>query len=197
MGIPFTRPASTVTYRWDIRSQPIDGSTPWTDWDNIPTITTAAGGAIPLPLANTVYEIRIRSIIAPRANALLSCIANVDEVLLFSSNAVTLKARVQAVSNQNSANQNTLHLICSPNPATEQTSISYSLEEDATVTMEILDALQRVVLRPIIQENRQAGAYLLSVPVTTLPSGMYSVRMSVQPIAGMPIRQVLPLLINR
>jgi hypothetical protein len=41
--------------------------------------------------------------------------------------------------------------------------MSYALEQDATVSREILDALQRVVLNPFAAETRLAGDHELVV----------------------------------
>lgn len=75
--------------------------------------------------------------------------------------------------------------------------MSYALEQDATVSREILDALQRVVLIPLAAEARLGGDHELVIPVGSLPSGAYSVRVKAVLANGKMITEQRPLIIAR
>ena len=75
--------------------------------------------------------------------------------------------------------------------------MSYALEQDATVSREILAALQRVVLNPLAAETRLAGDHELSLSVGTLPSGTYSVRVKALLANGTLLLEQRPLIIVR
>ena len=59
-----------------------------------------------------------------------------------------------------------------------KTTINYSLDEEATASIEILDALQRTVMKPLNQHKQDAGAYTIVVPISQLITGTYSVRLT-------------------
>jgi Secretion system C-terminal sorting domain len=117
-------------------------------------------------------------------------------VATFTNEALTLKVRAKEGDNQTASHHNGIQFTCSPNPASDQITISYSLEQDATLSVEIVDALQRVVLRPVGDETREAGSYMLSVPTRTLPSGAYTVRLTTKNTEGIPTRQIQSLILN-
>jgi len=75
--------------------------------------------------------------------------------------------------------------------------MSYALEQDATVSREILDALQRVVLNPLAAEGRLGGEQEIVIPVGSLPSGAYSVRVRATLTNGRTLVQQRALIIAR
>lgn len=64
----------------------------------------------------------------------------------------------------------------SPHPFSHTTSIRYRLDRGAAVRMHVVDALGRVVLRPV-DGFREAGAHSVSIDGAGLPSGTYLVRL--------------------
>ena len=64
----------------------------------------------------------------------------------------------------------------SPHPFSHTTSIRYRLDRGAAVRMQVVDALGRVVLRPV-DDFREAGAHTVSIDGAGLPSGTYLVRL--------------------
>ena len=91
----------------------------------------------------------------------------------------------------------TVDLLTAPNPAEAQVGLRFRLPGAATVTVEIVDALQRVVLQPLIAEERTEGEHELAIPVGTLPSGVYSVRVRARVTNGRTLVQQRPLIIAR
>jgi hypothetical protein len=49
---------------------------------------------------------------------------------------------------------------------------------------------------PIADEIREAGSYLLSLPLHGLPSGAYTVRLTTKNTEGIPTRQIQSLILN-
>jgi hypothetical protein len=75
--------------------------------------------------------------------------------------------------------------------------LSYSLRQDAVVTVEIVDALQRVAIAPVVHQQYERGAYLLTVPIQHLTAGGYSVRLTAQMPDGTIMRRIQALSIQR
>jgi hypothetical protein len=185
-----------VYYQWSVRSKLLNERPPdiW-EWEALPFFTPTI--SFPLTASNTQYEVRLRAVIAPQANAPLQCTVQLDGITVLNNDPTTLMAKVLESATQSAATAARPRFTCSPNPASEQTTLSYSLGQEATISIEILDALQRTVLQPIQAESREAGAYLLAIPLHTLPSGVYSIRFSSHHGSQAPLRRVQPLIIQR
>jgi hypothetical protein len=108
-----------------------------------------------------------------------------------------LRAKIVNSETTNVAGQTLGQIFCSPNPANEQTSLSYMLYHDAVLHIEVINTLQQVVANLVRHEAREAGSYLLTVPVQTLPQGAYSVRVTVQKSNGQQERKNVALIIQR
>ena len=91
----------------------------------------------------------------------------------------------------------TVDLLTAPNPAETQVGLRFRLPDDATVTVEVVDALQRVVLNPLAAEVRLGGDHELVIPVGSLPSGAYSVRLRAALANGRTLVQQRALIIAR
>ncbi len=63
-----------------------------------------------------------------------------------------------------------------PNPATGETTISYSLPERAEVTIGLYDVHGRLV-QLLVNRTQQPGTYNFTLPVSNLPKGQYLYRM--------------------
>jgi hypothetical protein len=74
-------------------------------------------------------------------------------------------------------------ITCAPNPVSDVVTVQYQLSEESTTTCEIIDALQRVVARPI-QQQQAAGLYACSIPLARMVSGMYTVRVTTTTASG-------------
>jgi hypothetical protein len=77
-----------------------------------------------------------------------------------------------------SAKTHTINLLTAPNPAATQVGLRFTLPADGLVTVEVVNALQQIVLQPLTNDQRQAGEHELTVNVGSLASGTYSVRVS-------------------
>jgi hypothetical protein len=105
-----------------------------------------------------------------------------------------------ATTSDDSRNQTQIHtvdLLTLPNPADAQVAVRFWLLEDATVTVEVVDALKRVVLLPINAEERRGGGHEIMIPLATLPSGVYSVRVRATLKNGKILMQQRQLIIAR
>jgi hypothetical protein len=91
----------------------------------------------------------------------------------------------------------TVNLLTAPNPAETQIGLRFHLPQEATVSVEVLDALQRRVLLPVNTEHRDFGTYELSIPVGNLTNGAYSVRLRAILSNGVILFQQLSLIIAR
>jgi hypothetical protein len=96
-----------------------------------------------------------------------------------------------------SAKTHTVDLLTAPNPAEAQVGLRFRLPDDATVTVEVVDALQRVVLNPLAAEARLGGEHEIVIPVGSLPSGAYSVRVRATLTNGRTLVQQRALIIAR
>jgi hypothetical protein len=85
---------------------------------------------------------------------------------------VTLSAAgVTAVSNVVAANATTL----SPNPATNQAVLSFDLLKNTTVSVEVVDALGRIVATPTVGTSLNARTQRVAINTANLAVGLYSV----------------------
>lgn len=64
-----------------------------------------------------------------------------------------------------------------PNPAADVVSLTYTLFDDAVVTLDVLNIKGEVVQTLLAETSRAEGEYTLSVSVRTLPSGSYVLRL--------------------
>jgi flagellar hook assembly protein FlgD len=64
-----------------------------------------------------------------------------------------------------------------PNPATEEATVLFNLDKSASVTINVYDALGRVVYTAPAQQMN-SGTQQVTVPVATLASGVYNVVLS-------------------
>lgn len=69
------------------------------------------------------------------------------------------------------------NLSCSPNPAKEFTTLSFSLSKAQTVSLEIVDVLGRTIARPLEKEQFPTGEHTVNIDFRTLPSGIYHCRL--------------------
>lgn len=67
-----------------------------------------------------------------------------------------------------------------PNPALNQASLSYTLQENETVTVRLYDALGQLVMNLETASTKAAGTYSLDFGTQNLQSGMYEARISTQ-----------------
>jgi hypothetical protein len=72
-----------------------------------------------------------------------------------------------------------------------------TVEEDGVATLEILDALQRVVFKPLDHERQSAGSFAFLLPLAHLPAGTYTVRLMFQTASGQMHRSAAPIIIIR
>ncbi|SHJ05723.1 Por secretion system C-terminal sorting domain-containing protein [Hymenobacter daecheongensis DSM 21074] len=77
---------------------------------------------------------------------------------------------------------------CWPNPATNHTSLSFSLSKPAAVTLAVYDAQGRRVAVPLEQQLRQAGTHTVSLPTAALAAGLYHCRLELN---GRAVSQAL------
>ncbi len=64
-----------------------------------------------------------------------------------------------------------------PNPSTDITNISYKLEENSVVNIEILDISGRMVKR-VLRERQSPGDFKIQLSISDLNSGLYIVKLS-------------------
>jgi hypothetical protein len=64
-----------------------------------------------------------------------------------------------------------------PNPAADVVSLTYTLFDDALVTLDVLNIKGEVVQTLLAETSRAEGEYTLSASVRTLPSGSYLLRL--------------------
>jgi hypothetical protein len=90
-----------------------------------------------------------------------------------------------------------LSLSVSPNPATSQVTLSYTLTAQSQTTIEIRDALQRVVAQPLTAHVQEVGTYAIVVPLAQLTSGIYTVQVTTLSSEGQVLRAVKQLILTR
>ncbi|WP_162056303.1 T9SS type A sorting domain-containing protein, partial [Pontibacter pamirensis] len=64
-----------------------------------------------------------------------------------------------------------------PNPFSESTTISYAVEQDGFVTVEVFDILGKKV-NTIVSESKAAGSHTVQFNGSNLPSGTYLYRIN-------------------
>jgi hypothetical protein len=84
----------------------------------------------------------------------------------------------------------------SPNPFAESSIISYILPDDATVSVEICNALQQPV-QVLAKNVRQQAGYYEFTPQASIPNGAYFVRLIAQNAAGKVYRTSSSILITK
>ena len=67
--------------------------------------------------------------------------------------------------------------VIAPNPAKDVITISYTLREDSFAEIALVDMRGSVIARAL-QGEQQAGEYVLTFPLTGIPQGAYSLRLS-------------------
>ena len=67
-------------------------------------------------------------------------------------------------------------MLTAPNPAETQMGVRFRLPENATVTVELTDALQRVILAPIQSAALLQGEHEFILPVGSCSAGTYALR---------------------
>jgi hypothetical protein len=70
----------------------------------------------------------------------------------------------------------TLTASVAPNPANDNTTLSFTLPVDANVRVEVVNSLQQVVATPINAQSLAAGMQTISIPTSALATGAYTVR---------------------
>jgi hypothetical protein len=79
-----------------------------------------------------------------------------------------------------------------PNPFDDATTIEYTLPNDATVRLEVIDALGRKVAEPLEYKFHRAGTYSLRwSPQNSFPSGIYTAVLQCVDAKGKVIRKTL------
>jgi hypothetical protein len=63
-----------------------------------------------------------------------------------------------------------------PNPATDMTTVTYSTIEDATVTIDLRNALGKTAL-PVVNAYLKPGVYSATIDTRVLKTGVYFLRM--------------------
>jgi hypothetical protein len=99
----------------------------------------------------------------------------------FTTSATTTFTTRTSVFDNQYPKSNTITFL--PNPASDITTLRYSLLSSANVQVEIFDMLGRISLPPI-SEERSAGEQSIPFSVAGLSSGVYSVRLTVRTAAG-------------
>lgn len=67
-------------------------------------------------------------------------------------------------------------LVARPSPASDKVDIIYGLNENTQVSIEIINMSGQVVMTPVANLNQSIGEYRLSVNISTLGAGVYSIR---------------------
>jgi hypothetical protein len=62
-----------------------------------------------------------------------------------------------------------------PNPATDHTTIAFKLESNASVNMQVIDALGRVAYS-VPEQKMNAGAQMFVIPTTSFAAGLYTIK---------------------
>lgn len=65
-----------------------------------------------------------------------------------------------------------------PNPATDVIDVQYGTVEPGPVSMDIIDIAGRVIRSPLTAASTVAGVYVLNVDVSTIPNGVYFLRLT-------------------
>jgi hypothetical protein len=87
-------------------------------------------------------------------------------------------------------------IAASPNPFSENSLVSYTLPDDATVSVEICNALQQPVLTLANNARQQAGYHEFTVQ-KHLPNGAYFVRLTAQDRTGKMLRTSFSIMVAK
>ncbi len=202
-------------YRWDLRYEYTDPQDP-----DYPVAQPAAQqlpfttSSFTMDLLNPLYAPPVlaypppyditlhgQTTLTPAPNRLLSCVWQAEGFIAF----VGVGARTLAKASPGGSGSQTsmaaqpkqLALQCAPNPAQTTVAVSYILPNAAKVTIEITDALQRVVMRPLEQFQQTANSYDAAVSVENLAPGAYTVRLTAVTETGTVFREHTQLIIAR
>ena len=201
----FTEFADITKCDWQVRYRLFDPNLgeigEWSQNQVIAGITGVSGTtALPQPpeRGTYIYEVQAKCTIKPLTITIYTPEESVTGLGVVTSSFALAAIRPNGGSDATQAKTpQALHLTCLPNPAQNQTSVSYSLEEDGFITLEIVDALQRVVFKPFDRERQTAGTFALLIPLAHLPTGSYSIRLTCQNASGQVIRSTTPIILTR
>jgi hypothetical protein len=152
--------AAGYTYTWQ-RRELTDGG--WSAWEALATNPTDSEV---LEVIGLVRSVQIRVTVT---DAVGNSVSASFVTLNRSGRSGMIRPQLRA------AQSVQLHI--QPNPISDQAVISYRLAEQATVSVEFRDALQRTVLQPVNAVVQTAGDKRIDVRIPpTLPNGLYMVR---------------------
>lgn len=200
----FTESANITKCDWQVRYATFDVNLGEGEWSQAQALTgiTGVSGTVALPQppvkGTYIYEVQSQCTITPWTITTYTPAETVTGLGVVTSSFALAAIRPHGGSDATqAATTQALHLTCSPNPAQNQTSVSYNLEEDGVVTLEVLDALQRVVFKPFDRERQTAGTFALLLPLAHLPTGSYSMRLTCQNTSGQTLRSMTPIILTR
>jgi IPT/TIG domain len=90
-----------------------------------------------------------------------------------------------------------IDLTTAPNPAETELGLRFYLPDNATVTLELIDAFNRPVLQLLAQQQLLSGMQEMNIPVGSLVSGVYAVRIVAHLENGKTLMNQKALLVTR
>jgi hypothetical protein len=157
-----------------------------------------------IPIPSTISENNTLLAIALLGNDILTSNLSkfaLDERQITSSVGDSLNRKLQPVAGKRASAQAaasyTVDLLTAPNPAQAQVGLRFTLPGKATTTVEIIDALQRVALTPLNAVPLQEGEQNVAVPVGSLTTGAYFVRLRAVLANGVVLTNQRSLIIAR
>lgn len=143
----------------------------------IPSPTGQAGSLPATMTANTSYDYTFNTVVAQpynRANMKIVAlmIRNSDGAVMNSTDLVM----PLGISNVSAGVE---HLTVYPNPATDVAHLNFNLNERAQVSVQVLDALGRVV-NAISEQQFEKGAQKININTASLASGVYTIKLQTE-----------------
>jgi photosystem II stability/assembly factor-like uncharacterized protein len=124
------------------------------------------------------------------------------QALVFAKTSSELNSTQQSLAQKaklsaNPSHTHTVNLSTAPNPADAEVHVRFGLPLDASVTVEVLDVLQRPALASLTNTQLSAGEHDTMIALGSLPSGVYSVRVQAKLNDGRILQEQRTLLLHR
>lgn len=146
----------------------------------------------PKNLVNTNPTNNSESLNVAKSSATLSSLIESQTVSTGSS-----ETKESTITTKPVSSSHIIDLTTAPNPAETELGLRFYLPDNATVTLELIDAFNRPVLHLLERQQLLRGTQEMNIPVGSLVSGVYAVRIIAHLENGKTLMNQKTLLIAR
>ena len=183
----------SYTFEWQYRELEV-GSTQWsTIWNIVPNNSSS----IFTVLMQNVQSIQVRvTAIDANGQRITTSIIIRNQTNTRLPNRRVAQTAARVIAPITTATM-TLGVQASPNPASDRVTVSYTLSEAATVSVEVMNILNQVLFTPLSAVQQSAGRQSIEVNLASLQTGTYFIRCTSISPQGTMGRETIPVQIIR